>query len=125
VRWMSEKKILLVDDAETILMMERIILGKSYVLVTAKDGEKALAAAAAEKPDLIILDIVMPNMDGFEVCRRIRSDDNTKSIPIIMVTTKGDPNNVEKGFQAGCSDYLFKPIKSGELLSKVREHLGE
>jgi PleD family two-component response regulator len=122
---MSEKKILLVDDAETILMMERMILGKSYVLITAKDGEKALAAAATERPDLIILDIVMPNMDGFEVCRRIRSDDSTKSIPVIMVTTKGDTTSVEKGFQSGCNDYLFKPINGGELLSKVRSHLGE
>jgi len=122
---MGDKKILLVDDAETILMMERMILGKSYVLVTAKDGEKALAAAANEKPDLIILDIVMPNMDGFEVCRRIRSDESTKSIPVIMVTTKGDSGNVEKGFQSGCNDYVFKPINSSELLSKVRKHLGE
>jgi two-component system alkaline phosphatase synthesis response regulator PhoP len=122
---MSEKKILLVDDAATILMIERIILGKSYVLVTATDGEEALAAAAREKPDLIILDIVMPKMDGFEVCRRIRSDDNTKSIPIIMVTTKGDSDNVGKAFQSGCNDYVTKPISSAELLSKVRLHLGE
>jgi PleD family two-component response regulator len=122
---MSEKKILLVDDAETILMIEQMILGKSYVLITAKDGEKALAAAATEKPDLIILDIVMPNMDGFEVCRRIRSDNSTRSIPVIMLTTKGDSASVEKGFQSGCSDYLFKPINGSELLSKVRTHLGE
>src|SRR5262249_14544912 len=122
---MSEKKILLVDDAETILMMERMILGKSYTLITAKDGEKALTVAATEKPDLIILDIVMPKMDGFEVCRRIKSDENTKSIPVIMVTTKGDSSNVEKGFESGCNDYVTKPINGAELLSKVRSHLGE
>jgi|SRR5262249_28824240 len=122
---MSEKKILLVDDAETILMMERMILGKSYVLVTAKDGEAALAAAQTEKPDLIILDIVMPQMDGFEVCRRIRNNENTSSIPVIMLTTKGDSSNIEKGFQSGCNDYATKPINSAELLSKVRIHLGE
>src|SRR5215471_729632 len=103
---MSEKKILLVDDAETILMIERMILGKSYVLITAKDGEQAVAAAATEKPDLIILDIVMPKMDGFEVCRRIRSDENTRHIPVIMVTTRGDSANVDKGYQCGCNDYL-------------------
>ena len=68
---MSEKKILLVDDAATILMIERIILGKSYVLVTATDGEEAIAAAAREKPDLIILDIVMPKMDGLELAEDI------------------------------------------------------
>ena len=122
---MGEKKILLVDDAETILMMERMILGKSYTLITAKDGEKALTVAATEKPDLIILDIVMPKMDGFEVCRRIKSDENTKSIPVIMVTTKGDSSNVEKGFESGCNDYVTKPINGAELLSKVRSHLGE
>ncbi len=122
---MSEKKILLVDDAETILMMERMILGKSYTVVTAKDGEKALAAAATEKPDLIILDIVMPNMDGFEVCRRIRSDENTKSIPVIMVTTKGDSSNVEKDFQSGCNDYITKPVNSFELVTLLQSYLGE
>src|SRR5260370_37579082 len=121
----ERKKILLVDDAETILMRERMILGKSYVLVTATDGQKGLAAAATEKPDLIILDIVMPKMDGFEVCRRIRGDDNTRAIPIIMVTTKGDSGNVEKGFQSGCNDYVTKPINSAELLSKVKSHLGD
>ena len=122
---MGEKKILLVDDAETILMMESMILGKSYVLTTAKDGEQALAAAASDKPDLIILDIVMPKMDGFEVCRRIKSDENTNSIPVIMVTTKGDSGNIEKGFQSGCNDYVTKPINGADLLSKVRRHLGE
>jgi PleD family two-component response regulator len=122
---MSEKKILLVDDAETILMMERMILGKSYEVITAKDGDQALAAAKTEKPDLIILDIVMPNMDGFEVCRRIRSEESTKSIPVIMVTTKGDSRSVEKGFESGCNDYVTKPINNAELLSKVRSHLGE
>ena len=122
---MSDKKILVVDDAETILMMERMILGKSYTVITAKNGEKALAAATTEKPDLIILDVVMPDMDGFEVCRRIKSDESTRSIPIIMVTTKGETSNMEKGFESGCNDYLTKPINGADLMSKVRSHLGE
>src|SRR5262249_47677059 len=122
---MSEKKILLVDDAETILMMERMILGKSYTVVTAKDGEKALAVAATEKPDLIILDIVMPNMDGFEVCRRIKRDENTNSIPIIMVRPTVVSRSVERRLKSGCNDLAPEPLHGEELLAKVRSHLGE
>src|SRR5262249_8169426 len=116
---------LLVDDAETILMMERMILGKSYTLITAKDGEKALTVAGTEKPELIILDIVMAKLDGFKVCRSIKSDENTKTFPVIMETTQGDSSNVEKGIESGCNDYVTKPINGAELLSKVRSHLGE
>ena len=122
---MTRKKILLVDDADTILMMHRMILNKSYDLVTAKDGEEAVAKAEAEQPDLILLDIVMPKMNGFEACQQIRQSETTKEIPIILVTTRGEEQNVEKGFKSGCTDYVTKPINGVELLSKVKNYLSE
>ena len=121
---MSRKKILLVDDSATTLMMEQMVLrGQSYDIVTAKNGREAVAVAASEQPDLILLDVVMPEMNGFEACRRIRMHEATKSVPIIMVTTKGEEQNVETGFESGCSDYITKPINGAELLTKVRSYL--
>ena len=122
---MSRKKILLVDDSNTILMMERMILTKGpYELVTASNGEEAIAKAATERPDLILMDVIMPKMDGFEACRRIRQNEGTRNTPIIMVTTRGEAQNVETGFDSGCNDYVTKPINGPELLSKLRNLLG-
>jgi CheY-like chemotaxis protein len=123
---METKKILLVDDSNTILMMEKMILKKGpYTMVTANNGEEAVMRAEAEQPDLILMDVVMPKMDGFEACRRIRSAAATAAIPIIMVTTRGEENNIETGYAAGCTDYVTKPIDSLELLTKLRNYLGQ
>lgn len=120
------KKILLVDDSNTILMMEKMILKREpYTVVTAANGEEAVAKAVAEKPELILMDVVMPSMDGFEACRRIRGNDATAQIPIIMVTTRGEGRNIEAGFEVGCTDYVTKPIDAVELLAKLRNYLGE
>ena len=121
---MSRKTILLVDDSATTLMMEQMVLrGLRYQIVTAKNGREAVAAAASERPDLILLDVVMPEMNGFEACRQIRQQESTKDVPIIMVTTKGEEHNVETGFESGCNDYITKPINGAELLTKVRGFL--
>jgi DNA-binding response OmpR family regulator len=120
----GKKKILLVDDSSTALMMEQLLLGRTYDLVTAKDGAEALKVALAERPDLILLDVVMPKMDGFEVCRVLRGIEAMKSTPIIMVTTRGEGKNVEAGFASGASDYVTKPINQAELLAKIQRHLG-
>ena len=123
---MSRKRILLVDDAKTSLMMEQMILSRgTYDFLTAQDGVEAVEVAVRERPDLILMDILMPKMDGLEACRQLKERDETKEIPIIMVTTRGEAESVEKGFKSGCCDYVAKPINSNELLSKVRKHLGE
>ena len=94
---MSRKKILMVDDAATILMMEKMFLSKEpYDLITAKDGQEAVEKAESERPDLILMDVVMPKMDGFEAVRKIRENEATKMIPIIMVSTRGEEDNMEK-----------------------------
>jgi DNA-binding response OmpR family regulator len=123
---MSRKKILLVDDSSTILMMEKFILRNGpYDLVTATNGEEGVRKAAEHLPDLILLDVIMPKMGGFEACRLIRNAEETKSIPIIMVTTRGEAANVEAGWANGCTDYVTKPINSIELLAKVRNFLDD
>ena len=120
------KKILLVDDAETILMMERMMLSKGgYDFITARDGKEAVEKALTEKPDLILLDIVMPELSGVEACKLLRSHDATKATPIIMVSTRGEARNMESSFESGCTDYITKPINGMELVSKVRNYLGE
>ena len=122
----AKKKILLVDDAETILLMEKMYLSKgSYDFVTARDGEEAIALAESERPDLILLDVLMPKLDGFQACIRLKSSSKTGDIPVILVTTRGEGSNVERGFQSGATDYVTKPINGLELLTKVRSYLGD
>ena len=122
---MSKKKILVVDDSRTALFMVTTILRKErYELVTACDGEQALEVAAAELPDLILMDVIMPRKTGFEACRELKRREDTKSIPVILVTTRGEGENVEAGFQSGCNDYVTKPINALELITKVRDHMG-
>jgi DNA-binding response OmpR family regulator len=123
---MARKKILLVDDADTILMMERMILKKGgYDLITAKDGQEAVEKAVTERPDLILMDVIMPRMNGFDACKQLRSQETTKTIPIVMVTTRGEEKNVETGYESGCDDYITKPLNGLEVLTKVKNYLGE
>ena len=123
---MDRKKVLLVDDSSTTLMLERLILSHSpYDIITAKDGVEAVEKARSERPDLIVMDLMMPRMGGFEACQQIRTHETTRDIPIIVVTTRGEPQNREAGFAHGCSDFVTKPLNSVELLSKLRNFLGE
>ena len=119
------KKVLLVDDSNTVLMMERMILAKSaFDIVVARDGDEAIAQAKSEKPDVILLDVVMPRLDGLMACAQIHGDPETAHIPIIMVTTRGEERNVETAFRNGATDYVTKPINGLELLTKLHNALG-
>ena len=118
-------KVLLVDDSEVVLLTEKMLfrnLGNCEIVV-AKNGRQAVDAARSEMPDLILMDVIMPEMNGFEATRAIRSDVATRSIPIIMVTTRGEEENISEGYEAGCTDYLTKPIDKHELLEKMRDLL--
>ncbi|HET6765404.1 MAG TPA: response regulator [Longimicrobiaceae bacterium] len=120
------KRILLVDDSSTSHMWVRMILNKTpYEMISARDGAEGVTVAGETRPDLILMDVVMPNMDGFEATRRLRGVPATESTPIIMLTTRGEAKNLETGYASGCSDYVTKPIDSLELLSKIRSFLGE
>jgi DNA-binding response OmpR family regulator len=119
------KKILIVDDSKTALFMETMILRQGpYTLITAADGEEAVRKADAEKPDLIVMDVVMPKMTGLEACQELKRRASTRNIPVILVTTRGETDHVEKGFESGCNDYLTKPVSAPALLAKARNYLG-
>src|SRR4051794_22198304 len=107
----GRKKILVADDSKTALMITNMALAKKpYDVATAGDGEEAVLKALADRPDLIVLDIVMPKLDGFETCKRLRSHASTKDVPIIMLTTRGERENIQTGVQSGCTEYLTKPL---------------
>ncbi len=123
---MTQKKILLVDDSDTVLMMNKLILSKEgYKILTAKDGKQAVEMALSELPDVILMDVIMPNVGGFEAVRTIREREETKGIPVIMVTTRGEEENIRRGFDVGATDYLTKPVNGSELMTKIRACLGE
>jgi CheY-like chemotaxis protein len=121
------KKILVVDDSKTALMMEREILERrtKYQCVTASDGLEAVEKARQERPDLILMDVVMPRMNGFEACKKMRQQPGTKEIPIVLVTTRGEESYMEAGFQSGCNDYITKPVNGTELVALIQSYLGE
>jgi len=123
---MSRKKILLVDDSSTILMMERMILSRyDFELSMAHNGEEAIEIAEKEQPDLILMDMIMPRMGGMEALRRLHDNEKTSAIPVIMVTTRGEAENVEDAFDGGCADYVTKPINGLDLVTKIQSCLGE
>ncbi len=118
------KRILIVEDTKTIVMVEKMMLaGRGFTIDIACNGKEGLSKARDAKPDLILADIMMPEMDGIEMCRQIKTDPALKDVPVIMVTTKGEPEKVEQAFLAGCSDYLTKPIDKLELVKKVEKFI--
>jgi CheY-like chemotaxis protein len=119
-----QRKILLVDDSKTVLLMEEALLRLRHTVLKATGGPQALRIAAEEQPDLILLDIVMPDMDGIETCRLLRGMEVTRSTPIIMVTTRSDPKSIESAYASGATDYVTKPIDYQELRTKIERHLG-
>ena len=120
-----KKKVLLVDDSSTVLMMEKMILAKGpFDVITARDGVEGVSKAKSERPDVILLDVMMPNLDGLSACAAIRADQATAHIPIVMVTTRGEEHNIETAFRNGCTDYVTKPINGLELLTKLQNILG-
>ena len=118
-------KILIVDDSSTTLLMEEMLLKKytNFDVVQARNGQEAVEMALIEQPDLILMDVIMPKMDGFTACREMRKRKELRETPIVLVTSRGEPQNVEMGFESGCSDYLTKPIESHELLQMVNGYL--
>lgn len=117
------KKILIVEDVEMNRDLLVQLLEEEYELVEATNGKEGLEAAGRERPDLILLDISLPEMDGWEVTRRVRADEALRHIPIIAVTAHAMAGDEEKAYAEGCSAYLSKPIDEDELWAKVAEHI--
>jgi two-component system, cell cycle response regulator DivK len=116
-------KILLVEDNEMNRdMLSRRLLRKGYAVVMAHDGEQALVLAGSEDPDLILMDISLPKMDGWEVTRRLKNNRHTSGIPVIALTAHALSTDRQKAFEIGCDDYDTKPVEFGRLSEKI-EHL--
>ena len=117
---MSIKKILLVDDSPTERhSINEILVKGGYEVVLAEDGEKGVAKAKSDKPDLVLMDVVMPGMNGFQACRAITTDEATKHIPVILCTSKNQETDKIWGLRQGAKDYVTKPVEASELLSKI------
>lgn len=118
------KCILVVEDQEDNRQILRDLLGASdYELIEAENGQEAIDAVAKKKPDLILMDIQLPVMDGYEATRRIKANPDWKGIPIIVVTSYALSGDAEKARAAGCDDYVTKPYSPRQLLAKIREFL--
>ena len=114
-------KILIVDDSPTELhVLSQMLTRGGFETVTAEDGEEGIEKAKSELPDLILMDVVMPGLNGFQATRKLSRDAATKHIPVVMVTTKDQDTDREWGMRQGARDYMVKPVKSDELLAKVK-----
>lgn len=117
----QKKRVLVVDDERHIVRLVQVNLERQgYEVLTAYDGVECLEKAKAEKPDLIVLDVMMPRMDGFEALQRLKTDPETSQIPVIMLTARAQDRDVLKGYQYGADLYLTKPFSPLELISLVK-----
>ncbi len=120
---MKKQNILIVDDMTSNIEVLNGVLGSDYEIMFATSGKEALEMASSHIPDLILLDIVMPDMDGYEVCARLKADAVTRDIPIIFVTAKDQEEDESKGLNAGVIDYITKPIRPSIVRARIRNHL--
>ena len=118
------KRILLVEDEEDNMQILRDLLAPAYEIVEAENGEKALAAVAKQRPDLILMDIQLPVMDGYEATRRLKADPALRSIPVIAITSYALGEDEKRARAAGCDDFVPKPYSPRELLAMIRRYLG-
>lgn len=123
---MSKKKVLIVEDEESLLKLESILLtSKGYEVKGVSNGQAALDAFAEERPDLVLLDIMLPEIDGFEVCRRIKENPETKDIPVVMLTAKKSREDMARGEKVGADWYITKPFKSAMVIKTIQRFLEE
>ena len=117
-------RVLIADDnQQNCELLEAYLAGGDYDIVFAADGRQTLDRVAEQAPDLILLDIMMPKLSGYEVCQQLKSDPATRDIPVLMVTALNEPGDIEKAVAAGCDDFLTKPVNSLELKTRVRSLL--
>ena len=118
-----KKKILVVDDSKPNLLILNSILKQDYVVLAARNGSEALERARLFTPDLILLDIIMPEMDGFEVVAQLKSSSETRDIPVIFITGLSEPDDITKGMSLGAVDYITKPFDAEDVRKRVQNHL--
>ena len=117
---MDKNRILVVEDEESLLKLESILFtSKGYQVTGVRGGKDALTAIAQDAPDLVVLDLMLPDMDGFEVCRSIKENPDTSAIPVVMLTAKKSSRDLERGRQVGADAYITKPFKSVKVLEVI------
>ncbi len=112
------------DNPENIKVIGKMLEGHMYEPMVFLSAKAALKSIGNEKPELILLDIMMPEMDGYEMCQNLKADDSTRDIPVIFLTGMTETEDLVKGFDAGAADYVTKPFESAELLSRIKTHIG-
>src|SRR4029453_412006 len=117
------KVLVVADTTQNVKLLADLLGAKGYVVATAVNGEEALAKVASDCPDLILLDVMMPGLSGYDVCRRLRDDPATALLPIVLVTSLDPQGERVKGIKAGADDFLPKPINQSELFARVRSLL--
>ena len=121
----APRVILVAEDDEDILKLVAVALaGEGYEIDTAADGEEALGCLSTRRPDLAVLDLRMPRIDGFEVSRRIREGADTRDVPVILLTALVEGKDIARGFDAGATDYVKKPFSPSDLVARVKRILG-
>jgi len=121
---MSKAKILVVDDEVNITQILEFSIGsEGYDVISASNGEEAIDKARREQPDLVILDVMMPRIDGYEACRILKANPLTKSIPVMLLTAKGRDIDKRLGFEVGATDYIVKPFSPSKLIDRINELL--
>lgn len=120
-----KKKILIVDDEiENVQFLESLLAPKGYAITTAYDGETALEKARVERPDLILLDILLPKINGYEVCKILQSDEMNSQTPVVLLTAKGQAKDIKTGMSLGAVCYMVKPVKVDILMGIINNILG-
>ena len=121
---MAKARILVVEDSPTLQLWLKVRLEyHGYTVIQALDGKAGLKMVKSEKPDVVLLDVMMPEMDGIEVCRRIKSDPEIKNIPVIFLSAKAQQKDIDEGLAAGAEAYITKPYESDELLEEIEKFL--
>ena len=121
---MAQGKILVVDDSATeMLLITSALKGEGYAIVTATTGEEAMQRLGSEQPDLVVLDVVLPGKNGFQLCRQIRNDVRWGTLPVILLTSKDGDADKFWGMKQGASEYMTKPFEAPALLASVRRHI--
>ncbi len=122
---MKKYRILIVEDEESLLKLESILFAsKGYNVTGVMDGKAALKEIETNRPDLVVLDIMIPEIDGFEVCRQIKENPETSHIPVVMLTAKKNSQDVARGTEVGANAYLTKPFKSAKVIEVIENLLG-
>ncbi|MCK4508175.1 MAG: response regulator [Desulfuromonadales bacterium] len=124
---MREKaRILLIDDHQTVFrLLEAIVRIKGYTLLYAESGQQGIVMARKEQPDLVLLDVMMPDIDGFKVCQYLKENDDTKEIPIMFLTARGADGDLELGRKAGADGFMTKPFQTIEVLKQIERLLAD